>query len=98
MSQDMSAKALCARCGGVVLTVKGLEEAAKAQGMAVIRDTIIVHQSMARQGHDLENHKGFQCTRCGGTYCMGCILAAAPPHRNGGKACFQCGSNYRRLE
>jgi hypothetical protein len=89
---------LCSRCGDAVLTVQGLEEAAKAQGMAVIRDTILTDRMNARAGNELENRKGFQCTGCGGTYCMGCILEAAPHHRNGGKACFQCGSNYRRLD
>jgi tetratricopeptide (TPR) repeat protein len=98
MSQDMGANQVCARCGRAVLTVKGLEETAKAQGMAVIRDTILTDRMNARAGNELEDRKGFQCTRCGGTYCMGCILAAAPPHRNGGRACFQCGNHYRRLE
>jgi hypothetical protein len=32
MSQDMGANQVCARCGRAVLTVKGLEETAKARG------------------------------------------------------------------
>lgn len=90
-------KPRCQRCGGEVFSESGLVAAARALGMDVVDDSIVVPRTEARRGEELEGQKGFQCCSCGRVYCMGCILKAAPAHRNGGKACFECRSNYKRL-
>lgn len=90
-------KPCCLRCGSEVLTVKDLVSAARELGMDAVGDSVIVRSTEAHKGEKLEARKGFQCTSCSRIYCLGCILQSAPPHRNGGKACFECRSNYGRL-
>ena len=42
----------------------------------------------------LENQRRFRCKQCGRVYCMDCLFNYAPPHPNGGKACFKCKGSF----
>lgn len=93
------ADCLCERCAGPALTVNELNERSKSLGLYVTPDgTVMGPRTHEAQAHALENLKGFRCANCGRVYCMGCILSHAPSHRNGGKACFECRSNYQMLQ
>jgi hypothetical protein len=88
----------CEQCAGPALTIGELTERSKSLGMFVQPDgTVIAPASHRSEAHALENLKGFRCAKCGGVYCMGCILSSAPSHANGGKACFACRGNYQLL-
>jgi hypothetical protein len=46
----------------------------------------------------IEKDRGFKCNRCGGTYCVDCLMNFAPLHpTSGGKACFSCGGAFSEL-
>ncbi len=46
---------------------------------------------------EVQKKRAFQCLSCGSTYCMECLLTAAPTHANGGKACFACRGSFMEI-
>lgn len=51
-------------------------------------------QRQHRKLKEVEDQRGFRCTRCSRVYCMRCLFHHARAHPSGGKACPQCGGAF----